>query len=87
MADDPKATIRAAWPDPMQPGVPLHPELDGYHWLRRKSGGLDPWFWEAELGGPGLGGWLEEGGDGAPTDFERAFTYHAPCVPPEVHEP
>lgn len=81
-----KAAV-AAWPDPTQSGVPLNPERSGYHWLRRRGGGLDPWYWEADQGGPGLGGWAEEGGDGAPAEFERAFTYWAPCEPPGTPPP
>lgn len=84
MPDQHKTTISRAWP--AEPGVPLNPERSGYHWLRRKSGGLDPWYWDADAGGEGAGGWAEEGGDGAPADFERAFTYHAPCIPPEAHD-
>ena len=34
------------WPDPEQPGVPLHPKRDGWHWIST-SGGPSPRFWHA----------------------------------------
>lgn len=45
------------WPDPDKPGVPLHPERDGWHWLHHPED-LRPMVtgWQAELHGWPSGG-------------------------------
>ena len=59
------------WPDPTRPGVPLNPERDGWHWLRRNdSGGVvaTVWCWGF--------GW------GEPIEDTHAWTYLGPCLTP-----
>jgi hypothetical protein len=39
-----------SWPDPDQPGVPLHPERGGVHWMRwRTTGSLMIGQWDGKL--------------------------------------
>jgi hypothetical protein len=35
----------ATWPDPSRPGVPLHPERDGWHWFETDEGDFIPYEW------------------------------------------
>jgi len=41
----------SGWPDPEKPGVPLHPEVDGIHWLfNPDNDNPHPVIWVADLG-------------------------------------
>jgi hypothetical protein len=35
----------STWPDPSRPGVPLHPERDGWHWIQTDEGDFIPYEW------------------------------------------
>ena len=73
------------WPDPARPGVPLHPERDGWHWLKTERG-LAPWRWtENPESIMWESGW--EAGDGviSPAYFAALgpCTYLGPILTPE----
>ena len=77
--DDPNG-----WPDAERPGVPLSPEVDGWHWLRRGEQ-VWPFHW---VGGDEPGGCADEGCDPdcADTDPETMVRYWkrylGPCLLP-----
>lgn len=53
---------------------------DGWHWLRRKPGGMpEAWLWSDD--GEGNYRWLEDG-DGDPEGMARWFDYLGPCLLP-----
>lgn len=68
----------AGWPDPARPGVPLHPERDGWHWLHHKEDMRPiPAMWNAALAGWTCGtlhspGWI----------VDLGYTYLGPCILP-----
>jgi hypothetical protein len=39
------AQTPGGWPDAARPGVPMHPERDGWHWLRNRWGATVPALW------------------------------------------
>ena len=59
------------WPDPEKPGVPLSPDVDGFHWL-----GNAAFVWVAKFGNWGLNG------VGFPPEFFANTSYHGPCLTP-----
>jgi hypothetical protein len=59
------------WPDPEKPGVPLNPDVDGFHWL-----GNAAFVWVAKCGNWGLNG------VGFPPEFFANTSYHGPCLTP-----
>lgn len=59
------------WPDPDKPGVPLNPEVDGFHWL-----GNAAFVWVAKFGNWGLNG------VGFPPEFFANTSYHGPALTP-----
>jgi hypothetical protein len=74
------------WPDPQRPGVPMHPERDGWHWLAVDPGS-DPcaFGWWA-----GNGVWLaddnhpEPADERAPEDMALVWEcYLGPCHTPQ----
>ena len=66
-----------AWPDPKRPGVPLHPERDGWHWLRYAGREPEPDRWNAAAQGWRYCGVLEY------TSGPRVWSYVAPCPAPQ----
>jgi len=76
------------WPDASNPGVPLNPERDGCHWLRRKgSSTAEAWLWTDPTAVDGFESefrwWTDVDGD--PEDMARQFDYLGPChTPAEV---
>jgi len=66
------------WPDPDKPGVPLHPERDGRHWLfDAKSNVSFPEFWVAKMGAWAVGdAWT------ARRVAEMGFHYQGPVLTP-----
>ena len=67
-------------------GVPPNPEKEGWHWLRRRTGGApEPWLWSDMDGGEGDFQWCEECGDGDPGTTTRWFEYLCPCLTPTEH--
>ncbi|WP_426957260.1 hypothetical protein [Muricoccus radiodurans] len=70
------------WPDPARPGVPLHPERDGWHWLqsRQRAEAPRPARWHARPA-PNPGGWDEPWL--TPKHVAWADHYLGPCLTPE----
>jgi len=56
------------WPDPDKPGMPLNPEVDGFHWI-----GSAEVAWAAEPGN-----WRFDGIERFP-EFFADCSYHGPC--------
>jgi hypothetical protein len=61
----------SAWPDPEKPGVPLNPEVDGFHWL-----GNSAFVWAAKFENWALNG------VGFPPEFFATTAYLGPCLTP-----
>lgn len=63
------------WPG--EPGVPLNPERDGYHWCER-DGGLEPRFWSSgqQLWAGSRNSWI------SPKMLLALFGYAGPCLTP-----
>jgi hypothetical protein len=59
------------WPDPDKPGVPLNPDVDGFHWL-----GNAAFVWVAKVENWGLNG------IGFPPEFFANTSYHGPVLTP-----
>jgi hypothetical protein len=61
------------WPDPQRPGVPLNPERDGAHMLRRKGADrLRQFFWSAGTDWDAM----------TPVRAAYDFCYEGPCLAP-----
>lgn len=71
---------------PSRPGVPLHPERDGAHWIVGWSGTLFVAEWVADTDAK-FGGYFEwAGGDDYPMGMvENGWTYAGPCLTPTEH--
>jgi len=66
------------WPDPDKPGVPLHPERDGRHWLFDAESNVSfPEFWVA-----GMGAWAVGDAWTARMVAEMGFHYQGPVLTP-----
>jgi hypothetical protein len=79
----PAAPDAAGWPDPARPGVPLHPERDGWHWLLRKGDSKPvPWCWTDDQAAEGDFGWDTDDDLDTPDEMARYFDYAGPCVLP-----
>ena len=63
------------WPG--EPGVPLNPERDGWHWCER-DGGLEPRFWSSgqQLWAGSRNSWI------SPKMLLALFGYAGPCLTP-----
>ena len=78
MSDDPNF---GGWPDAARPGYPLHPERDGWHWVR--WAGYEPGmeftaFWSS-------GEWSYDWAHLAGDRQASCYTYLGPCrTPSEV---
>jgi len=70
------------WPE--RPGVPLNPERDGWHWLRRRANGAASVWWWIDGDGDGDFSWYEDD-DGDPDFMARQFDYEGPCITPAEH--
>ncbi len=74
------------WPDAERPGVPINPERDAFHWIRRKgSQWHEAWRWDPDADGCGTeysGAWAEADGDGVPLEMARWYEYAGPCLTP-----
>lgn len=61
------------WPDPARPGVPLAPNIDGWHWLVVNRPGWTPrlvqWFA------------ADQAWDGRVVGQTEGWTYLGPCLP------
>jgi hypothetical protein len=72
------------WAD--QPGVPLNPELNRFHWLLRKGEQWpEAWRWDPDADGCGTeysGAWAESEGDGQPEGMAKWYRYLGPCFTP-----
>ncbi len=67
------------WPDPARPGVPLHPEKDGWHWLQNRKPNCAPYpvQWKAD------GGWVWNAVAYQPAqDTSFRYRYLGPCLTP-----
>ena len=64
-------TTTNGWPG--KPGVPLHPEKDGWHWVHNNFDGLVIRFWGATFSE-----W-----DGYPLWMAQEWTYLGPCLTPD----
>ena len=64
------------WPG--EPGVPLNPERDGWHWCER-DGGLEPRFWSSgrRLWAGLRNSWI------SPKMLLALFGYAGPCLTPD----
>jgi hypothetical protein len=58
------------WPDPSRPGVPLHPERDGWHWVDECAR-----EWSATEQA-----WLDHAGDPVPAFTYMRLRYLGPCL-------
>jgi hypothetical protein len=78
-------TTNPGWPDPSRPGVPLHPERDGWHWLVPSiNHALPPgsYRWHAPPRSDVIGQWDA----GYPQDVvRRGYDYLGPCLTPAEH--
>jgi hypothetical protein len=63
------------WPDPARPGAPLHPERDGWHWVRWPSGEPIAVEWRPGFQSPGWIGWRN-------SYQAHQFDYLGPCLTP-----
>jgi hypothetical protein len=76
------------WAD--QPGVPLNPELNRFHWLLRKGEQWpEAWRWDPDADGCGTeysGAWAESEGDGQPEGMAKWYRYLGPCLTPSEVE-
>jgi hypothetical protein len=70
-------TATNGWPG--EPGVPLNPEKEGWHWVHRR-GWTKPMVWWPSKNSP-LGGWWE-GGLSKPHEIAE-MTYLGPCLTPD----
>lgn len=68
------------WPG--KPGVPLHPEKDGWHWLLQVNGQY-PEVWEWASDPAEYGAWCESQGDGQPKEIAKWFHYLGPVLKPD----
>lgn len=73
-------TAPNGWPG--KPGVPLHPEKDGWHWLLQVNGQY-PEVWEWASGPAEYGAWCESQGDGQPKEIAKWFHYLGPVLTPD----
>lgn len=87
-----------SWPS--EPGLPLHPDKSGYHWLSWQGGPPVPWEYDAELNPYGnwrtdegnLGAWIYHepqryGRSGMKTPnsmVAEGWRYLGPCLPPDT---
>lgn len=71
---------------PSRPGVPLHPERDGAHWIVGWNATLFVAEWVADTDEK-FGGYFEwAGGDDYPMGMvENGWTYAGPCLTPAEH--
>jgi hypothetical protein len=60
------------WPG--EPGVPLNPERDGWHWVDDGANGTEPRFWSATFAK-----W-----DGYPLWMAEEWDYLRPCSPDDL---
>ncbi len=70
------AMTNTTWPDPARPGVPLNPERDGWHWVKRigqKQAHIERWI--------GSHWWLGPSFGGAKTNIEK-YEYLGPALTP-----
>ena len=82
-------TATNGWPG--KPGVPMHPEKDGRHWLIRVNGQYpEVWEWAsgpdgwcAEYGDKGIGAWCESEGAGHPKEIAKWYHYLGPALTPD----
>ena len=71
------------WPDPARPGVPLNPERDGWHWVRRTENNTPfPLQWTNDWTGSRDYCWAIMG-SGEPEDVAKNFCYLGPCLTPD----
>ena len=71
-------TINNGWPD--KPGVPLNPERDGWHWVRRTENNMPfPLQWTNDWTGSRDYCWAIMG-SGEPEDVAKNFCYLGPCL-------
>jgi hypothetical protein len=71
MSEPAKDEAMSNWPDPDKPGVPLNPEVDGFHWL-----GNAAFVWASRFGNWALNG------AGFPPEFFATTAYLGPCLTP-----
>jgi hypothetical protein len=76
-------TTPGGWPDAARPGYPQNPDVERWHWLRRKgSSTAEAWLWTDGYEGE-FRWWTDDDGD--PEDMARQFDYLGPChTPAEV---
>jgi hypothetical protein len=68
----------STWPDPNKPGVPLHPERDGWHWIVGWSDKLFVAEWDSDQQDYV---WVD-GGDDPSGMVENGWTYAGPVLTP-----
>jgi hypothetical protein len=70
------AEMKAGWPDPARPGVPLNPEQRGWHWLSCQN---MPFliFWDGEVLQDALSGQRMK-----PDVLSAVYSYFGPCLTP-----
>jgi hypothetical protein len=73
------------WPNPEQPGVPLNPEKNGWHWLTSLHTGKEqPWRWYAR---GQLWNWNGDTASPTPASMAKNYSYGGVChTPAEVVE-
>ncbi len=69
------------WPDPSRPGVPLHPERDGWHWLHHPEDiRAFPCAWDSEHAA-----WCSGGMHSPEGIVDLGYNYLGPCLTPAEH--
>jgi hypothetical protein len=71
------------WPDPARPLVPLHPEKDGWHWMKTPDNEVMPFEWRAEgecERGHWPSYWVSQGED---CWTAEECEYIGPCLTPD----
>lgn len=71
------------WPDPARPGVPMNPEQDGWHWLKRISNGWETLAkWDNDWNGND-DFWWNLPGYSDPERVAKSFYYLGPVLLPD----
>lgn len=62
-------------------GIPEHPELSGWHWLRHRTGAVEPHEWLGDDRDDDIRGWNAI--PGTPEEAAAAYSYVGQCLLPD----